>query len=41
LKLGKLTIRYNYTPVPPLENLGLIQEFTDEYFASFANAVNS
>lgn len=41
LKLGKLTIRYNYTPVPPLENLGLIQEFTDDYFASFANAVNS
>ncbi|OWF78913.1 phage tail protein [Yersinia rohdei] len=41
LKLGKLTIRYNYTPVPPLENLGLIQEFTDEYFADFANAVNS
>ncbi|WP_145534428.1 phage tail sheath protein [Yersinia alsatica] len=41
LKLGKLTIRYNYTPVPPLENLGLTQEFTDDYFASFANAVNS
>lgn len=41
LKVGKLTIRYNYTPVPPLESLGLIQEFTDEYFANFANAVNS
>lgn len=33
---GKLWVRYKYTPVPPLENLNLIQEFTDEYFADFA-----
>lgn len=35
LRDGKATIRYKYTPVPPLEQLGLIQEFTDEYFAVF------
>lgn len=33
---GKLQIRYNYTPVPPMENLGLIQEFTDSYLLDFA-----
>ncbi|WP_315709001.1 phage tail sheath subtilisin-like domain-containing protein [Brenneria uluponensis] len=37
LRTGKLTIKYNYTPVPPLEHLDLIQEFTDEYYAVFAN----
>lgn len=36
LRDGKATIRYKYTPVPPLEDLTLIQEFTDEYFATFA-----
>ena len=41
LRNGQLTIKYNYTPVPPLENLSLVQEFTDEYLANFANAVNS
>ncbi|MNE59761.1 hypothetical protein D3C80_1548790 [compost metagenome] len=41
LKVGRLTIKYRYTPVPPLEHLVLEQEFTDEYFATFANAVNS
>ena len=35
LREGAATIRYKYTPVPPLENLSLIQEFTDEYFAVF------
>ena len=35
LRGGKLKIRYKYTPVPPLEQLGLVQEFTDEYFAVF------
>ncbi|WP_210452358.1 phage tail sheath subtilisin-like domain-containing protein [Pantoea ananatis] len=35
LRDGKLLIRYKYTPVPPLEQLGLVQEFTDEYFAVF------
>lgn len=38
LRTGKLTIKYKYTPVPPLEHLDLVQEFTDEYFATFASA---
>ncbi|MBK4727174.1 phage tail sheath subtilisin-like domain-containing protein [Pantoea agglomerans] len=38
LRDGKATIRYKYTPVPPLEHLELIQEFTDEYIAAFAQA---
>ncbi len=41
LRNGQLTIKYNYTPVPPLENLSLVQEFTDEYFATFSSAVNN
>ena len=32
LREGMAHIRYKYTPVPPLENLSLTQEFTDEYF---------
>jgi phage tail sheath protein FI len=36
LGAGQLRISYNYTPVPPLENLGLEQEFTDEYLMVFA-----
>ncbi|XEI33356.1 phage tail sheath protein [Aeromonas veronii] len=39
LKAGKLRIRYNYTPVPPLEDLGLMQEITDEYLIDFAAKV--
>lgn len=39
LRQGKLKIRYRYTPVPPLESLGLVQEITDEYFADFAALV--
>ncbi|UYY78414.1 phage tail sheath subtilisin-like domain-containing protein [Sphingomonas sp. R1] len=39
LKAGKLTIDYDYTPVPPLEALGLNQRITDSYFADFAAAV--
>ncbi|WP_294103663.1 phage tail sheath subtilisin-like domain-containing protein [Providencia sp.] len=35
LRDGKAHIRYKYTPVPPLENLSLTQEFTDEYFTVF------
>ena len=31
LKAGKLTIDYDYTPVPPLENLMLRQRITDQY----------
>lgn len=33
---GKLVIDYDYTPVPPLENLALTQRITDSYFADFA-----
>lgn len=32
IREGKSHVRYKYTPVPPLENLTLTQEFTDEYF---------
>ncbi len=39
LKAGRLTISYRYTPVPPLEQLTLIQEITDDYLADFANLV--
>lgn len=37
---GKLVIDYDYTPVPPLENLTLNQRITDRYFADFASRVN-
>ena len=36
LKAGKLTIDYDYTPVPPLENLMFQQRITDSYLAEFA-----
>jgi uncharacterized protein len=36
LKAGKLTISYDYTPVPPLENLMFEQRITDEYLVDFA-----
>lgn len=39
LKSGVLTISYEYTPVPPLENLSLVQSFTDSYLADFATQV--
>lgn len=39
LKTGKLYIDYDYTPVPPLENLTLQQRITDRYLADFAAAV--
>lgn len=39
LKEGKLTIDYDYTPVPPLENLLFRQAITDVYFADFATRV--
>ncbi|WP_287479278.1 phage tail sheath subtilisin-like domain-containing protein [Shewanella sp.] len=35
LRDGHAIIKYKYTPVPPLERLGLEQTFTDEYFAVF------
>ncbi len=41
LKAGKLAIDYDYTPVPPLEDLSLRQRITDRYLADFASRVNS
>ncbi|MGR6981221.1 phage tail sheath protein [Testudinibacter sp. P27/CKL/0425] len=39
LKAGKLYIDYDYTPVPPLENLNFRQRITDRYLADFAAKV--
>lgn len=41
LKTGKLVIDYDYTPVPPLENLLLKQRITDQYLADFAAKVTA
>jgi hypothetical protein len=41
LKAGKLFIDYDYTPVPPLEDLTLRQRITDRYLANFAASANS
>lgn len=40
LKAGKLILDYDYTPVPPLEDLTLRQRITDKYLATFATAIN-
>lgn len=39
LKDGKLFLDYDYTPVPPLENLTFRQRITDRYLVDFAAAV--
>jgi uncharacterized protein len=36
LAAGKLVIDYDFTPVAPLESLGLNQRITDKYYADFA-----
>ncbi|CDG18606.1 phage tail sheath protein [Xenorhabdus doucetiae] len=41
LKAGKLTIDYDYTPVPPLENMMLRQRITDSYLMDFAKSINN
>lgn len=41
LAAGKLYIDYDYTPVPPLENLLLNQRITDSYLLDFADRVNA
>lgn len=41
LKAGKLYIDYDYTPVPPLEDLNFRQRITDRYLADFATRINS
>ncbi|UIM99419.1 phage tail sheath protein [Yersinia ruckeri] len=40
LKAGKLFLDYDYTPVPPLEDLTLRQRITDKYLVNFAATVN-
>ncbi|NLC24494.1 MAG: phage tail sheath protein [Oxalobacter sp.] len=40
LKNGKLIIDYNYTPVPPLENLLFQQRITDQYLMDFGAQIN-
>jgi phage tail sheath protein FI len=41
LKDGKLYLDYDYTPVPPLENLQFRQRITDRYLVDFAAAINA
>ncbi|WLE59284.1 phage tail sheath protein [Burkholderia plantarii] len=41
LKSGKTYIDYDYTPVPPLENLVLQQRITDRYLVDFAASVTA
>jgi phage tail sheath protein FI len=41
LKAGKLFIDYDYTPVPPLEDLTLRQRITDRYLVDFAARINA
>lgn len=39
LKSGSLTIHYNYTPVPPIEDLTLVQQISDEYIVNLTSAI--
>lgn len=41
LKAGKLYIDYDYTPVPPLEDLTFRQRISDQYLADFASTINA
>lgn len=41
LRDGKLVISYDYTPVPPLEQLEFIQKITDTYLIDFARRVEA
>lgn len=41
LKSGRLIIDYDYTPIPPVEDLTFRQRITDQYFADFAARVNA
>lgn len=38
---GKVTISYNYTPVPPAEDIEFIQDFTDSYLGVFDTLASS
>lgn len=41
LKSGRLLLDYDYTPVPPLEDLTLRQRITDKYLADFASRMTA
>lgn len=41
IKDGKLRLDYDYTPVPPLEDLTLRQRITDRYLLDFASRINA
>jgi phage tail sheath protein FI len=41
LKAGKLYLDYDYTPVPPLEDLTLRQRITDRYLVDFASRIKT
>jgi len=41
LSLGELQINYDYTPVPPLENLQLNQKITSAYLDNFADRITA
>lgn len=41
LAAGEGHVDYDFTPVPPLENLTLRQRITDRYFSDFATQVNA
>jgi phage tail sheath protein FI len=41
LKDGQLNIDYDYTPVPPLEDLRFRQRITDSYLADFAASITA
>ncbi|PHI29248.1 phage tail sheath protein [Budvicia aquatica] len=41
LKAGKLYLDYDYTPIPPLENLMFRQRITDSYLMNFGQSLNS
>lgn len=40
LQQGQMWVDYDYTPVPPLENLGLNQRITGRYLVDFAQLIN-
>jgi phage tail sheath protein FI len=41
LKTGRLVLDYDYTPIPPLEDINFRQRITDRYFADFAQRISA
>lgn len=41
LKAGKFRLSYDYGPVPPLEDLGFLQNLTDDYLADFGARITA